>query len=89
MVYIRYIQSTKPHTNDVFNRLELFNEGSLILLCYIMLAYSGIIPIDQIIDNEIPLFASLIIAALIVAVNFGIMLEISYKKLLQKYKVEK
>ena len=41
-VYISYIYSTHPHTQSMYNRLEIFNETSLIILAYLMICYSGV-----------------------------------------------
>ena len=43
-VYLWYINDTRPHTNNIFNRLEFFNEGSLMLLAYLMIGYSDVMP---------------------------------------------
>lgn len=40
--YIMYVWDQKPHTNHVFNQLELFNESMIILMCYVMVVYTGI-----------------------------------------------
>ena len=42
--YLVYIWSTRPHVEPLFNRLELFNELAIVLLCYVMTSYSGIVP---------------------------------------------
>ena len=43
-LYVWYVNDTRPHTNNLFNRLEFFNEGSLMFLAYLMLGYSEILP---------------------------------------------
>ena len=42
-LYLLYIIDTKPHTVNLFNRLEYWNEGALMLLAYISLAFTGIV----------------------------------------------
>ena len=42
-LYIMYIYETRPHTLNLFNRLELGNEGALMMLAYIMIAFSGVV----------------------------------------------
>ena len=42
-LYIIYIIESKPHIVMKFNRLELFNEGALMCLGYVSLAFSGIV----------------------------------------------
>ena len=39
-VYLSYIHVTKPHTESVFNTLEIINEYGLVALAYIMLNYT-------------------------------------------------
>lgn len=41
-VYVMYIADTKPHSEEIFNCLEFFNEGMISLMCYIMICYTGI-----------------------------------------------
>ena len=38
-----YIGDTKPHTHSTFNKLEFINEGALMLLAYVCIAYSGVV----------------------------------------------
>ena len=51
-VYLLYIFDSKPHNMKIFNRLEFFNEGMLMILAYVMLIFSGMIPIDDLLANE-------------------------------------
>ena len=39
--YILYIADTMPHTENIFNRLELFNEFAFIVVAYTFIGYSG------------------------------------------------
>ena len=42
-LYLFYIADTKPHLHTTFNRLEFLNEGALMALAYLMIAFSGAI----------------------------------------------
>ena len=42
-LYIAYVYDSKPHTLNLFNWLEIFNEGALMLLGYMSIAFTGIV----------------------------------------------
>ena len=42
--YFIFIVSVKPHTDNMFNLLEYFNEILVMLLAYLMITYSGVGP---------------------------------------------
>ena len=42
-VKILFVIDTRPHTQTVYNRLEFINEGALIVLANVMIAFSGIV----------------------------------------------
>ena len=48
LVYVTYIVTSWPHTESIYNKLEFLNEGLIILICYIMIMYSGVISLDEI-----------------------------------------
>ena len=81
-----YIVSTKPHTNNLFNKLEFFNEGLLILMCYTMIIYSGIGQFNLIIGSPWPILISIVITVLIVVANFFVVIKMNYSKLMKRYK---
>ena len=81
-----YIIDSKPHDEDVFTHLEYFNEGALILLCYMMFIYSGIIANKAIFtENKVPLYISIGITAVIVVGNFIVMFRMSFRKIKMMY----
>lgn len=73
--YVIYIMHAMPHTESMFNKLELFNEGMIILMCYIMFVFAGVGNRD-ILASDIPLYACMAISALIVVVNVFVMLRL-------------
>lgn len=77
-----YIIDSKPHDDDIFISLEYFNEGAVVLLCFMMFIYSGIVPGREILTNKIPLYISIGITVLIVVCNFGVMIRNAFKKLM-------
>ena len=68
--YVIYIMEAKPHDDSVFNSLEYFNEGALILLCYMMFVYTGIVADNSILSAKVPLYIQLGIVVAIVVGNF-------------------
>ena len=76
-----YVTDARPHTNDIFNFLEFFNEGMIILMCYVMIVYSGIGPFAEILKSNTPVYFSIGITGLIVAANFGVMIKMTLTKL--------
>ena len=73
--YVIYIMHAMPHTESMFNKLELFNEGMIILMCYIMFVFAGVGNRD-ILLSDIPLYICMTITALIVVVNVCVMLRL-------------
>ena len=88
-VYLSYIVDTQPHTVSIFNKLEFFNEGLIIVMCYIMISYSGVAPLEKIIGAQVLIYISLGITGLIVIANVFTVVKMSYLKCkmkFQKYK---
>ena len=83
--YVIYVADAKPHTNGIFNKLEFFNEGMIILMCYIMVCYAGIGPIQHIMESQTPIYLSLGVTGLIVIANFGVMFKMTWSKIKEKY----
>ena len=79
-IYIIYIIESKPHIVKKFTLLELWNEGALMCLGYISLAFSGIV-LGQSTDNLLAELLAYVIIAGIVIVNFYTVLEGTVKKL--------
>ena len=88
-VYVIYIADTWPHTNNIFNWLEVWNEGLIILMCYIMICYAGIGPVEEILKSNVPIAISIAIASLIMAANLGTMLKMNYTKIKNKLEMMK
>ena len=94
--YILYIFDTTPHTKWIFNRLEFINEGALILLSYVMLVFSGLTPISDLMNNLIAYtvaeWVGIGIAIMIAMVNFYVMFKMTWDKIkaaLEKRKLKK
>jgi len=82
-----YTVHAKPHSESIFNTLEFWNEGMIILMCYIMLVYSGIgskEPSYDILSEKAPQYLALLVTALIVVPNFGVLIKMTIKKAKQK-----
>ena len=81
--------SSRPHTESIYNKLELFNESMLTLICYMMIPYSGVGSVDLVIEAQAPIIIVLAITVCIVIANFYVMLRLTFVKLMRKYKVSK
>ena len=84
-----YIADTWPHSNEVFNWLEFWNEGLVIIMCYVMICYSGIGPVEEILKTNVPIAISIVIVGLIMAANLGMMLKMNYTKIKNKLELMK
>ena len=82
--YVVYIVNTRPHTDNTFNKLEFFNEGLMILMCYTMIIYSRIGPLEYIIGALLPVCISMTITGLIVIANVSVVVYTSYYKMTAK-----
>ena len=87
--YVLYVTDAQPHTNDIFNKLEFFNEGMIILMCYTMICFSGIGPFAEILKSTTPIYFSVGITGLIVAANFGVMIKMTLGKMKDKWKAKR
>ena len=87
--YVLYVTDAKPHTNDIFNYLEFFNEGMIILMCYTMICFSGIGPFAEILKSTTPIYFSVGITGLIVVANFGVMIKMTLGKMKDKWKAKR
>ena len=88
-IYLLYVIDAKPHTNEIFNHLEIFNEGMIILMCYTMICFSGIGPFAEILKSATPIYFSVGITGLIVAANFGVMIKMTLGKIRDKWKTKR
>ena len=73
--YIIYIMHSMPHTESMFNKLEFFNEGMIVLMCYIMFVFAGVGD-RAVLMTDIPLYICMGISSIIVAVNILVMVRI-------------
>ena len=87
--YVLYVTDAKPHTNDIFNYLEFFNEGMIIFMCYTMICFSGIGPFAEILKSTTPIYFSVGITGLIVVANFGVMIKMTLGKMKDKWKAKR
>ena len=76
-VYFVYIFDTKPHTSSIYNSFEFINESALILLGYVMLIFSGLTPIDDLLADKpsymVAELSGVVIAAIIFCFNYYLM----------------
>ena len=82
--YILYVYDTMPHTSMLYNRLEFFNEGLLMLLAYFMIAYCGIMPTGD--STRLAYFASLAIVMLVTGANLYVLARLTFDKIALKIK---
>ena len=82
----------------MFIKLEYFNEGALILLCYMMFVYTGIVCKGEedgtcntkaIFTDKVPLYISLGITFIIVIGNFILLIRNSFVKIRQMMRLQK
>ena len=75
--YVLYIFDTKPHKGGIHNTLEFINEFALILLGYVMLIFSGLTPIADLLANHLSYktaeMSGVAIAVVIFLTNFFVM----------------
>ena len=77
--YIVYIIHSMPHTESVFNKLEFFNEGLIVLMCYIMFVFAGVGD-RELLMSDIPLYICMAISAIIVIANVSVMIRLYLQK---------
>ena len=61
----------------------------IILMCYVMICFSGIGPFAEILKSKTPIFFSVGITGLIVIANFGVMIKMTLTKMKDKWKYRK
>lgn len=86
--YLKYINHTKPHTQFIFNVLEFFNEGALIILAYVMIGYSEVMPFSSS-ENTLAGILSIAIVATICSANLFVLGKLSIEKMILKCKKKK
>lgn len=79
--YIAYIIYSKPHTENIFNNLEYFNETMITLLVYVMFTYSGIGNRDMILSSVVPLVFSILFTSIIIFVNVAVVIKKTVEKI--------
>ena len=58
-------------------------------MCYTMVCYCGVGPIQEIRKSNTPVYISIGITALIVAANFGVMIKMTVTKIKEKWKMKR
>ena len=58
-------------------------------MCYVMICYAGMGPVQEIMKSNVPIYVSLVITGLIVVANFGVMIRMTIQKVKQKMKLRK
>ena len=71
---------THPHTLTLFNRLEFFNETALIVLAYIMIAFSGVVN-GQSYGNPLAEILAFMVTISIVIGNFYVLSKMTSNKI--------
>ena len=46
-------------------------------MCYVMICYAGMGPVQEIMKSNVPIYVSLVITGLIVVANFGVMIRMT------------
>ena len=82
--YILYVYDTMPHTSNRYNKLEFFNEGLLMLLAYLMIAYCGIMATGD--SVRLAYFGSLAIVMLVTGANLYVLARLTFDKIALKIK---
>ena len=85
--YVMYIVYARPHSEDIFNYLEIWNEGLIIMMCYLMLIYTGMGSQDQsfeVLKIKSPQIVSLVVTFLIILANVGVLVRMTLRKAKQK-----
>ena len=82
-VYIIYFTNSKPHIDDYFNLLELFNEIAFILIAYTFIGFVSS-EIEPILNAEAQWqlgYVSIGLIGVVYAVNFCMMILVTIKKI--------
>ena len=87
-IYLWYVNDTRPHTNKIFTRLEFFNEGSLMFLAYIMIAYTDVMPYNAS-KSILAGVMSVAVVILIASANLFVLGYLSFTKLRNKCENDK
>ena len=87
LVYLLYLVSTRPHIDENYNYLELFNETSVLMLFYGLQGFStsSLGPLVEPINQWTFGYVSIGVICLIYVVNFALMLGVIYKKSRELY----
>lgn len=81
--YVAYVHETHPHEEPIFNKVELVNEYALIALGYVMLNYIKLSPQPSSDGFETAMeYIAVGIIAVMVVVNFGVMIKMSLTKII-------
>ena len=86
--YLSYMHTVQPHKEKIFNKLELLNEYCMIVLTFLMLNFTNILPIDLNFDTKVE-YAAIAIIAFMIIVNIFIMLRLDFLKCKNYLKTKK
>ena len=99
MLYLMFIHNVRPHSENLFNRLEFINEYLMMGVAYCMINFANVVSIQDPVTHE-PLqsdstlnsaieLLSITFIGLIVLVNFGVMIVQSVRKIQLYFKKRK
>ena len=75
-----YVTETRPHDEDIFDKLEFANEVALMLLAYMTISFSGVL-VKIVIGNTFAEILAFMIVAAIVGSNFYVLFMRTFKKI--------
>ena len=84
-VYFTYIVMTKPHSDNMYNELEYFNETLMMLLAYLMLPFAGL----GWSVGSMETLPVLVVITLITIGNLQVLIRLSYRKIILKLRKAK
>jgi len=85
--YLIYVGMVMPHTEKVYNRLEIVNESLLILLAYHMFAFTPFVAEKDI--SYMTGWSAIVVIAVIIVLNITMMVNLGSKKLIRKVRMER
>ena len=78
-----------PHKESLFNKLEIFNEISMVLIAFIMIGILMKLGSQDTYSQNFVVFSFFVIGGTIAVVNLCVILNIVVKKLIRKWKARK
>ena len=90
-IYVFYIADSRPHLHTTFNRLEFLNEGTLMILAYMMIAFSGCV-LGQVNRNIVAEVVGILMIATVIISNLYVLTRktiVKFKEWLRRRKEKK